>query len=487
MKKGEVRDVTISRMGYKGVGITKIEEAEDKHMVLLVPNTIPGEVCSVLVTKKKKNYAEGVKIKKITPSPKEIKAPCPYFGVCGGCKWQHMTYADQMAYKQQFIEEALHHIGKIRDVEILPLLPSPEEYYYRNKIELSFGVVPYKTQENYHEDKERGGMGEKQEEAGETKEGTYLGYHGAGSFYKIVDVEACLLESELANNIIMVLRAFIKKKKLTAYNQRTHEGFLRHLIIREGKNSGEVMVNILTNETEDYTAEFWGDFVDELLLLENDNAKFESILWSQHGGVSDVARSQNVTVLHGREYIFERVSKYLFKISPFSFFQTNTKGAEVLYDLVAKFADLKGGEIVVDLYSGTGTIGMYLAEKAKKVYSVELDPNAVADAKTNSTLNSIMNIEFIAGKVESEAARLLFESPDVIVLDPPRAGMHPQALMMLPKFKANKIIYVSCNPSTLARDLQFLSKYYDVKRVQGVDMFPQTYHVETVAELVRKV
>lgn len=487
MKKGEVRDVTIVRMGYKGVGVAKLEEAEqEQRMVLLVPNTVPGEVCSVLVTKKKKNYAEGIKIKQITPSPKEIKAPCPYFGVCGGCKWQHLAYEDQLAYKQQFIEESLHHIGKLREVEILPLLPSPEQYYYRNKIELSFGVVPYRKQENYHEAKEVAKAGDATQ-LKENEEGTFMGYHGQGSFYKIVDIEACLLESELANNIITIIRAFTKKKKLTAYNQRTHEGFLRHLIIREGKNSGEVMVNIMTNETEDYTAEFWEDLVEELLLLEKDNTKFESILWSQHGGVSDVARSNNVTVLHGREYIFEQVSKYLFKISPFSFFQTNTHGAEVLYKLVADFADLKGGETVVDLYSGTGTIGMYLAEKAKKVYSVELDANAVADAKTNATLNSIMNIEFIEGKVESEAARLLFESPDVIVLDPPRAGMHPQALMMLPKFKANKIIYVSCNPATLARDLQFLSKYYDVKRVQGVDMFPQTYHVETVAELVRKV
>lgn len=474
-------DVSIARMGYKGVGIAKIEG--DENIVVMVPNTLPGEVCSALITKKKKNYAEGVKIRKITASPKEIKAPCPYFGVCGGCKWQHLAYADQLEYKQQFIEESLAHIGKVQVGEVLPILPSPEEYYYRNKIELSFGVVPYKAQESYHEDREAAREGERTDDP----QGTFLGYHGQGSFYKIVDIEACMLESELANNIITILRSFIKKRKLTAYNQRTHEGFLRHLVIREGKNSGEVMVNIITNETEDYTAEFWEDLVEELLMLESDTAKFESILWSQHGGVSDVARSNNITVLHGREYIFERVSKYLFKISPFSFFQTNTHGAEVLYDLVARFADLKGGETVVDLYSGTGTIGMYLAEKAKKVYSVEIDANAVADAKTNATLNSIMNIEFIAGKVESEAARLLFESPDVIVLDPPRAGMHPQALQMLPKFKANKIIYVSCNPTTLARDLQFLSKYYDIRKVQGVDMFPQTYHVETVAELVRKV
>lgn len=475
--------MTIARMGYKGVGITKIEEADGQHFVLLTPNTVPGEECSVLITKKKKNYAEGIKIKQIKPSSREIKAPCPYFGTCGGCKWQHLTYEDQLGYKQQFIEESLLHIGKLKGVDILPILPSPEQYFYRNKIELSFGVVPYRKQEAYHEEKQQ----EKESgNAGETEAGNFLGYHGAGSFYKIVDIEACLLESELANSILTILRNFVKKKKLSAYNQRTHEGFLRHLIIREGKNSGEVMVNILTNETEDYTAEFWEPLVDELLLLEKDTAKFESILWSQHGGVSDVARSNNVTVLHGREYIFEQVSKYLFKISPFSFFQTNTRGAEVLYDLVAKFADLQGGETVVDLYSGTGTIGMYLAEKAKKVYSVELDANAVADAKTNATLNSIMNIEFIAGKVESEAARLLFESPDVIVLDPPRAGMHPQALQMLPKFKARKMIYVSCNPSTLARDLQFLSKYYEVRKVQGVDMFPQTYHVETVAELIRK-
>ncbi|PIV90383.1 23S rRNA (uracil(1939)-C(5))-methyltransferase RlmD [Candidatus Gracilibacteria bacterium CG17_big_fil_post_rev_8_21_14_2_50_48_13] len=482
MKKGSVVDVTIEKMGYKGVGISRVSD-DDGQTVLMVPNAIPGEECSVLVTKKKKNFAEGVRVKKLKASPKEISAPCPYFGVCGGCKWQHMSYADQLTYKHQFIEESLHHIGKITPGELLPILPSPEEYYYRNKIELSFGVVPYRAQESYHIDRQAA------QEKGEklaSEEGMYLGFHGQGSFFKIVDIESCHLESPLANSILTVLRAFFKKKKLPAYSQRSHEGFLRHLIIREGKNSGEVMVNIMTNETEDYTAEFWEPLVEELLLLESDTAKFESILWSKHSGVSDVARSTDVTVLHGREYIFEKVGKYMFKISPFSFFQTNTKGAEVLYDLVAEFADLHGGETVVDLYSGTGTIGMYLASKAKKVYSVEIDENAVADARTNATLNGIMNIDFISGKVENEAARLLFESPDVIVLDPPRAGMHPGALAMLPKFKAQKIVYVSCNPTTLARDLQVLSKDYEVKRVRGVDMFPQTYHVETVAELIRR-
>jgi len=482
MKKGSVLDVTIEKMGYKGVGIARVTE-EEQGIVLMVPNTLPGEEVSVMVTKKKKNFAEGVRLKKLRPSPKEIPAPCPYFGVCGGCKWQHLAYADQLAYKQQTIEESLRHIGGVTPREILPILPSPEELYYRNKIELSFGVVPYKAQENYHQEKEEK---KQSEEALPREEGMYLGFHGQGSFFKIVDIEACLLESPLANSILTMLRAFIKKKKLPAYNQRTHVGFLRHLIIREGKNSGEVMINILTNETEDYTAEFWEPLVEELLLLESDTAKFESILWSKHGGVGDVARSTDVTVLHGREYIFEKVGKFMFKISPFSFFQTNTKGAEVLYDLVAEMADLQGGETVVDLYSGTGTIGMYLASKAKKVYSVEIDEKAVADARTNATLNGIMNIEFISGKVENEAARLLFESPDVIVLDPPRAGMHPGALAMLPKFGARKIVYVSCNPTTLARDLQILGKHYTVERVRGVDMFPQTYHVETVAELIRK-
>lgn len=484
MKKGEVLDVLIERMGYKGIGIAKVDTGEGQKMVLMVPNTIPGEVVQVMITKKKKNFVEAVKITQVQPAPNQVEAPCPYFGVCGGCKWQHLSYQDQLAYKQQFIEDSIRHIAKLSDIEILPILPSPEEFYYRNKIELSFGVVPYKAQGTYHKAKAAARAGDPSEL--QEEEGMYLGYHGAGSFYKIVDIEACMLESELGNSIIQIVRGFIKKRKLPAYNQREHVGFLRHLVIREGKNSGEVMVNIITNETEDYTAEFWTDMVDELLLLENDAVKFESILWSQHGGVSDIARSDNVTVLHGREYIFEQVSKYLFKISPFSFFQTNTKGAEVLYDLVDKFADLQGGETVVDLYSGTGTIGMYLAAKAKKVYSIESEPSSVADAKVNATLNGIMNIEFIGGKVESEAARLLFESPDVIVLDPPRAGMHPQALAMLPKFKAQKIIYVSCNPTTLARDLQHLSKYYEVKRVQAVDMFPQTYHVETVAELIRK-
>lgn len=474
-------ELTIEKLAYKGIGIGYISEngvEAEKKLVVFVPQTIPGETVEIVVTKMKKQYWEGKKIRTITPSTMEIPAPCGYFGVCGGCKWQNMPYEEQLKVKEGFIRESLEHIGKTTEFEFLPMVPSPEVYHYRNKVELSAGVYAYKAQSAYHE--------ERSAEPIVKEEGMYLGYHGAGSFDKIVDVESCLLQGDVANKALEIVRTFIKKKKLTSYNPRTHEGFFRHIIIREGKNTGEFMINLVTNETDEYTPEFFMPIADELELLENDQVKFESILWTQNASLSDTAIGTNIQVIRGREYIFDKVGEYLFKISPYSFFQTNTKGAEKLYDVVRDFADLQGGEVVLDLYAGTGTIGMYLAKKAKKVFSLEVVESAVADAKVNATMNNILNIEFSCGKVEKDVARLIFEKPEVIVLDPPRAGMHPNALQFLPRFQAKKIIYVSCNPTTLGRDLEFLQRWYRVTKVQGVDMFPQTYHVETVVELTRK-
>ncbi len=479
MKKGEIHQLTIEKVAYKAIGIAYLE-TEQGRLVVFVPNTIPGEVCRVLIIKKKKGYIEGRKIEKITPSPLEVKAPCPYFGTCGGCKWQHVPYATQIQFKEEFISDSISKIGKVKDdYERLPMIPSPQEYGYRNKIELSFGVEAFVSQTDFQAQMEL-------DERPERETGRYMGYHGSGSFSKIVDIDACMLGSDMMNSIIHVVKDFVFKKKLAVYNQKTHEGLLRHLVIREGVHTGELMVNLITNATEDYTNEFFEPMVEALLLLEHDHYKFESILWTHNGSKSDVAQGEVMHVLHGREYIFEKVGDYLFKISPYSFFQTNTKGAEKLYDLVEEFAQLEGGEIVLDLYSGTGTIGMYLAKKAKKVFSMESNPDAVADAKVNATMNNIMNVEFMAGKVEEAAFSLVFERPDVVIIDPPRAGMHPKALAMFPKFGARKMVYVSCNPTTLARDLEFLSRWYKVEKIQAVDMFPQTYHVETVVLLSRK-
>lgn len=463
--------------GIKDKDKNKVEaEASAKAgKVMFVQDAVPGEVCEVRVVKSKRGYLEGKRLRPITPAPGSVTPPCPYFGVCGGCKWQQVPYDTQLEFKEEFITDSLKTIGKIITVsERGDIIPMSTSLGYRNKIELSFGTVAFREQGEYDQAKE------------EREEGNFLGYHGAGSFYKIVDVEACLLGSPVMNEAIRLVKGFVKKKKLTAYNQKTHEGLMRHLLIREGTNTGELMVNIITNATEDYTEEFWTPLVEDLLMLEQGDTKVESILWTINDSVSDTARGEDIRILHGRDYIFDKIGSYLFKISPYSFFQTNTKGAERLYDLVKEYADLKGGETVVDLYSGTGTIGMYLAKDAKKVFSMESEPSAVADAKVNATMNNIMNVHFIEGKVEHRAHELVFERPDVLIIDPPRAGMHPKALTLLPRFRAPKIIYVSCNPTTLARDLETLSHYYDVKRVQGVDMFPQTYHVETVVELIKK-
>ncbi len=473
--------MTIEKVAYKAMGIAYVPTVEEGgKKVLFVPGGIPGETLEVRVVKKKKNFLEGRKLRIITPSPIAVKPECPYFGVCGGCKWQQVPYENQVEYKEGFISESLQRIGKLDGTqERQAMVEMDQALHYRNKIELSFGVVPF-VEQGQHD------TNVKSEEQVEVEEGCYLGYHGAGSFFKIVDVDACLLASPAMNAVIELVRAFVKKKKLTAYNQKTHEGLMRHLLLREGTNTGELMVALITNATEDYTEEFWVPLIEDIKMLENDQIKVESVLWVQNDSVSDTARGTDIRILHGRDYIFDKIGDYLFKISPYSFFQTNTKGAEKLYKVVKEFADLKGGETIVDLYSGTGTIGMYLAKDAKRVFSMEAEPSAVADARVNSTMNNIMNISFVEGKVEQRANELVFERPDILIVDPPRAGMHPKALSLLPRFMAKKIIYVSCNPTTLARDLEVLGKYYNVVRVQGVDMFPQTYHVETVVELIKK-
>ncbi len=491
MKVGQVFDVQINKMAYKGLGIARVKE-EERESILFVQQAIPGEECKVVVTKKKKGVGHARKLETLKASPDEQAAPCPYFGVCGGCKWQNLAIEKQMEYKQQFIQESLTHIGKITNVpELPPIIPSPESFGYRNKIELSFGVVPYTDQANYHSKRKaavevtEAAEGEASTKAVE-EEGRYLGYHGSGSFYKIVDVDHCMLMHDGLRGVVETIKHFIQKKGLPAYNVRTHEGLLRHLVVRYGVHTGEVMVHLITNTTEDYTREFWEPLVDELRLLEKEDFKMESILWSVNSSKADVAKADETYVLHGRDYIIDKIGNFMFKISAFSFFQTNTKGAEKLYDVVKDFAQIGDNEVVLDLYSGTGTIGMYLAKEAKKIFSLEENTHAVEDAKTNAKLNNIHNIEFISGKVEKDAFSLLFERPDTVIIDPPRGGMHPKALQLLPKFRARKIVYVSCNPTTLARDLEFLAKKYKITKVQGVDMFPQTYHVETVVLLETK-
>ncbi len=472
MKKGEITTILIEKIAYKGIGIGYIEQPDKRKIVTFVPDTVPGDTVQIRIIKNRKTYIEAKKLEIVSTTAKKIQAPCPSFGVCGGCMWQNIPYETQLEYKKGFITESLEHIGNQKDLPEIEMFPSPEQYNYRNKIELSFGNQRYLAQDQM-------------QNLPESVEGTYVGYHGRGSFYKIVDIDTCKLVTPVFDDILKCLKDFVKQKKLPPYNVHDHTGFMRHIVLRHGINTGEFMLHIITASTEDYSEEFWKPLVDNLLLLENDDVKMESILWTQNDSISDIVQG-TPKLLYGREYIFDKVGDFLFKISPYSFFQTNTKGAEVLYDVVKKQCDLKGGEVVIDLYAGTGTIGMYLAKSAKKIFSVEENKGAVEDARTNAVLNNIMNIEFYCGKVEKDAFPLIFERPNVVVIDPPRAGMHPKALEMLPKFGSEKLIYVSCNPTTLARDLAYLTKWYKVERIIGVDMFPQTYHIETVCTLVKK-
>ena len=458
-KKGDLVELQIDRVASGGHGVARLD-----GLVIFVKGAVPGDRVSAAIFKKKKAYAEAKIHELLTPSSDRIEAPCPYFGICGGCQWQCVTYERQLEYKRGHVEEALSHIGSLSGIQVHDPIPSEKRFGYRNKMEFSFSDRPWLP----HPPSEKGDRG-----------GFVLGLHVPGTFDKIIDLEACLLQQERGNEILREVKRLAGESGIPPYGIKSHEGFWRFLTLRHSACLDEWMVNLVTSEARNETV---------LPLAQRLTALFpnvKTVVNNITAKKASIAVGEREAVLTGDGILQDRIGAAFFQISANSFFQTNSLGAEKLYGKVAQFAELRGGEIVMDLYSGTGTIPIFLARSARKVIGMEIVESAVLDARRNCRANGIENCEFLLGDIR-ESLTFLRIQPEVMIVDPPRAGMHQEVLARVLEIGPERIVYVSCNPATLARDLALMQERYHIAEIQPVDMFPHTYHIECVAKLERK-
>jgi 23S rRNA (uracil1939-C5)-methyltransferase len=477
LKRGDKFEFQIEKYAFEGKGITRIqqESSGDKKSgyVVFVNGAYPGDKVEARITKTKKSFAEAVTEKIISPSPYRVKARCKYFGICGGCKQQDLDYSAQLNYKQEQVKEIFEKLGSLSDFEMEPIIPSEKLFYYRNKMEYSFAETRWltKTEIDSQQIIDRNFA---------------LGLHIPGAYDKVLDIEECFLQSELSNDILNFTRKYFKEKSIPVYSTKTHTGYLRNLVIKQSQATpeGAIMVNLVTasenNELmKDYSNRLIKNFPQISTVINNINLKKAAI-----------AAGDYEIVYHGDGYIYDFIGMYKFRISANSFFQTNTIQAGKLYDTVLEFANLNGDEIVYDLYSGAGTIAIYLSQNVKEVYAFESVESAVKDAGENAIINGTKNVGFFTADLYKSFLPLIRENnlpvPDIIILDPPRSGMHENTVEDVAKLNPGKIVYVSCNPTTQVRDIKLLvQKGYKLIRIRPVDMFPHTYHIENVALLIR--
>jgi len=459
-----VENAPIVDISSEGKSVAKVD-----GMVIFVDGGVPGDVADVMITRKKNNYAEGHVVNLKSASPNRLTPKCEHFGHCGGCKWQHMNYETQLHFKQKTVADALTRIGHLDISTLKPIFGNKESYFYRNKLEFSFSDKKWLTNEEV-----KSGAAIDNRNA--------LGFHIPKMFDKILDIKNCYLQEEPSNSIRNEIRDFANKHGLTFFGVRDKTGLLRTLMIRTA-STGEIMVLIQFFENQPENIE---------LLLNHLKAKFPQItslqyVINQKG--NDTLQDLDIVTFYGRDHIFEEMEGLKFKISAKSFYQTNSPQAYELYKITRDFCGLTGNEIVYDLYTGTGTIANFVAKQAKQVVGVEYVEDAVIDAKNNSDYNSITNTLFYAGDMKdvlNEQFIAKHGKPDVIITDPPRAGMHEDVVRVLLKAAPKKIVYVSCNPATQARDLAMMMEQYEIKEILPVDMFPQTAHVENVVLLERR-
>lgn len=463
--------LTVEDYAAEGKSLARVD-----GKVIFIDNAVPGDVVDVRLLKNKKDWAEGMVLHTHAYSPIRVEPFCHHFGVCGGCKWQMLPYEKQLEYKHRQVEETLRRIGKVELPGFLPILGAPETVHYRNKIEYTFGTSEFTR------DKPVKLTGPEQPDRPAFRG---VGFHAKGFFDKIVDIETCYLQAEPTNAIRNAIRAFAISHDWTFYDIRNHTGFLRTMQVRLC-TTGELMVNIVVGENDPEKIS---------MLMEYLAAQFPAIttlLYTINTKWNDSMNDLVPVVYSGKGYVIEKLygeREYQFKIGPTSFFQTNTRQAERLYNVTREFAALTGNETVYDLYCGTGSIGIFVSDRAKKIVGVEVIPAAIEDAKENAALNRLEAASFFAGDVTEICDDAFFAThgkPDVIITDPPRAGMHEKLVRKILDMAAPLVVYVSCNPATQARDLNLLDEKYCVTRVQPVDMFPHTHHIENVVQLKLK-
>ncbi|MBE0538177.1 MAG: 23S rRNA (uracil(1939)-C(5))-methyltransferase RlmD [Ignavibacterium sp.] len=490
IKKGDIVEFQIEKYAFEGKGITKVsknellglseENGSDKNYVVFVIGSYPGDKVNARLLKIKNSYAEALVMEILTPSSERVNAKCKFFGTCGGCKQQDLDYDAQVKYKQQQVEEIFHKLGGFSDLpadkggfEIEPIIPSQNVFYYRNKMEFSFSEKRWLTKDEISKE-------------GILDKDFSLGLHIPKIYDKVLDVDECFLQSEVSNKILNFTRDFFKNRNTSIYSTKTHTGFLRNLVIKQASLTIDLMVNLVTSEEND---ELVNEYCDELrkeipqvtTVINNINKKFAAV------AVGDYEK-----VIYGSGFIYDEIGKYKFRISANSFFQTNTLQAEKLYQTALDFAELKENEIVYDLYSGAGTIAIFISDKAKKVYAFEAVESAIADAKVNAELNNILNVKFFAADLYKTFLPIVdkynIPKPDVMIIDPPRSGMHPTTVDDVIKLSPNKIVYVSCNPATQVRDIKLMVEAgYKLIKIRPVDMFPHTFHIENVSILQKNL
>lgn len=467
LKPGDTLQLQVERFALEGRCVSRHD-----GLVVFVTGAVPGDTARVRIEKVKRNYAEGVLTDVLTPSPLRTTPPCPYFGICGGCRWQHVQYHAQLELKHQNVIDAFERIGGFSKVDVAPIIPADEIYYYRNKIEFSFS-------------KERWASDTTPTAIGTERKAFALGFHHAGRYDRVLDVDACLLQSERSNQVLQATKELCQEMNLEVYDPETESGYLRYLVIREGKRTGDWMINLVTYEDRPEVA---SSLCSRLRDRFPDLTTFVNTVNPRR---AQIATGDLERVYHGSGTITEILGKYTFRISANSFFQTNTEQAEKLFQRVKELAEFRSSDIVYDLYSGTGTLSIFISDVVQKVIGIELIPSAVRDAEHNAQLNNVLNCVFLQGDLKEKLTRDTqwideHGRPNVVILDPPRSGMHPKAAHRIVRLRPPRIVYVSCNPATQARDIRFLvGAGYRLDYLQPIDLFPHTFHVESIARLVK--
>jgi 23S rRNA (uracil1939-C5)-methyltransferase len=459
IKKGQSLEVEISDIAYGGKGLVRIN-----GLAVFVDQAVPGDQVLIRITRKRKKHAEARVLALLKASSNRIDPPCVYSGFCGGCKWQFLDYAIQLEYKRQHVRECLEHIGQIKGVAVHPTIPSPLTYGYRNKMEFTCTDRRWLT------------PAEMQQPDIEKKFG--VGLHVPGTFFKVFDTKRCLLQPDLGNHLLDEVRRYAILSGLPAYGLRSHQGFWRFLMLRHSVAQDRWMVNIVTAADNPPVLKALAD------RLTRKYNQVSAVILNVTARKAGITTGEFERTLAGASTLTDTIGAFSFEISANSFFQTNTSGAAKLYETIKRYAQLTGTETVVDLYSGTGTIPILLSDAARTVIGLEMAPSAIADAHRNCQINSVQNCRFVAGDIRDTLPSVA-QPPEVLIIDPPRAGMHKDVVKQVLALSPGRIVYVSCNPSTLARDLDLLREAYQVLEVQPVDLFPHTYHIESVARLVR--
>ncbi|MEX2435384.1 MAG: 23S rRNA (uracil(1939)-C(5))-methyltransferase RlmD [Balneolaceae bacterium] len=465
LKKGETVELRIESTAFKGKGVAKHD-----GLAVFIPGTAPGDLVKARITRKKKNYREAKLIEILEPSDIRITPRCRHANVCGGCTWQHLKYKDQLAAKEQHVRDHIERIAGLNPEIVKPIIGCDTDFYYRNKMEYSFGTRRWLSEE------------EIQKETFVDDSAFAVGLHAPGRFDKILNLKECHLQDPVSYEILDFVRSYCIEHGIPAFDVQKNVGFMRHLVIRNSHYTDDLMVNIVTYEDDPKLMSKLSDALMQNFPL------ITTIVNNVNDQPNPTAIGRFENIIHGTGFIVDHIGNHSFKIHANAFFQTNTAQAEKLYSVARNFCEIEHGGHLFDLYCGVGTLSLFMADKADKVTGIEIVEVAIENARFNAIENSVDNVKFVAGDMKdtfNDEFMTQNGRPDCVITDPPRSGMHPDVVEQLCGLNVNRLVYVSCNPSTMARDLKIMSNYYHVDTVQPVDMFPQTYHIEAVAKLTR--